>query len=280
MRALSISRSWEESRRILTQDGKLFVSVALALIAFPTLVAGLLNPRGVMATGPEALWLTLASLVASLIALAGQLALIRLAIGPSTTVGAAIVHGLRRMRIYLVAAILIVIAFFICAIPIALVLQAMGVPLGARSQLGTAASQQMSGPLLIGVLLYLALIVYVGVRMMLTGPVASAEQVGPIAMIRRSWQLSKGNFWRLLGFLLLFIVAAGAVILGIGAALGVITRLVLGPIEPMSVSAIVVALVNALLNAAVTTLFSVMIARMYLQLTGGETASGVPTTGI
>lgn len=275
MRALSISAAWDDTKAILTRDGRLFVSVALALVAFPTLIAGLVNPKGTMVDATAPLWISIVAFVASLIALAGQLALIRLALG-STTVGAAIGHGLRRMPIYLLAAIIIVLVLLICAVPFAMALQAMGVPLGVRT-----AEQPVSGTLLLAILLYMVLVIFAGVRMIMTAPVASAEHVGPLAIIKRSWQLTSGHFWRLLGFLLAFFIAAFIVTIGIEAALGVVVRLLLGPVEPMSVSAVIVAIVQALLNSAITVLLAVMLARMYVQLAGpAEAEASVPTTGI
>src|SRR5690242_18354965 len=110
MRALSLSQAWDETKAIITRDGRLFGSVALALIALPGVVEGLVAPGGVDRSTPW--WIDLVMLIGSLIALAGQLALIRLALGPSVTVGGAIAHGMRRLPIYLVAAVLIVVSLF------------------------------------------------------------------------------------------------------------------------------------------------------------------------
>jgi len=45
--------------------------------------------------------------------------------------------------------------------------------------------------------------VLLGIRLSLTLPAVVLERVPPRAAIRRSWQLSRGSFWRLLGILLL-----------------------------------------------------------------------------
>src|SRR5206468_4861024 len=128
MRDLSISRAWDETKAIIARDGRLFLSIALALVALPAAVTGAIRPDG-MADGMTPVWVDLILIVASLIALAGQLALIRLALGPSVTVGAAVRHGFARMPVYLLAAILVIIALFILAIPFGAVLFALGVPI-------------------------------------------------------------------------------------------------------------------------------------------------------
>jgi hypothetical protein len=128
MGALSISRAWEQTRAVVAHDGRLFASVALAMVALPAAVSALVNPRGV--SGPSTpLWVDLVVLACSLVVLSGQLALIRLALSPSITVGGAIAHGARRMPVYLVAAILIGIVLVAAAIPFFLVLVVSGAPL-------------------------------------------------------------------------------------------------------------------------------------------------------
>jgi hypothetical protein len=272
MRALSLSRAWDETKAIIARDGRLFVSVALALIALPAVVTGLVSPHGIGSESPW--WIDLVTIAASLVALAGQLALIRLALSPSITVGGAIRHGIYRVPIYFLSALLIVAVMFVAAIPFAMVLAAMGVPLPANP---TPAST----PLVIAVLLYLALIFFVVVRMLMSAPVASAEEVGPIAIIRRSWQLTAGNWWRLFAFLLMIFVAAFILAIAVRTATGVTVEVLLGPAEPMSASALIVAILLAVLNSVLTVLLAVMLARIYVQLAGREGAeASVPTTGI
>lgn len=267
MRRFSLSRAWEETRDILARDSGLYVSVALALVVLPSLINGLLNPKG-MGDTHVPVWVSLVSIIASLITLAGQLALVRLALGPSITVGGAIAHGMRRMPIYFVGALLIVLGLLIMAVPFALALQAMGVTISR----GTTVPLTL--PVVIVLILYLAVICFVGVRMLMTAPVVSTEVVGPISMLKRSWALTSGHFWQLLGFLLLFFIAATIVLVGVQAALGVVVALAFGRIEPMSVGALVIALIQALLSAAFTTFLAVMLARMYVQLSGNSEQRG------
>ena len=276
MSGLSISKAWEDSKDILARDGQLFMGVALSLIALPTLITGLISPRG-MADADGPLWVSLVGLVASLVALAGQLALIRLALGPAVTVAEAIGHGARRMLIYLAAAILIVVALFLIAIPFVFVLAAIGVKVTQTS----ASTIESSPGLGVAALIYFAVFCFIGVKMVMSAPVATAEPVGPIATLRRSWDLTKGHWWKLFGFLALFFIGAMAVLYAVGLAIGAVVSLSLGPVQPMSTSALVMALIHSLINAALTTLLAVMLARIYVQLAGRADAGvSVPKTGI
>jgi hypothetical protein len=260
MGKLSISAAWEESRAILARDGRLLVTVALALVALPSAINGLLNPGG-MSASDTPLWMDAISMIVSLIALAGQLALIRLALGPSITVGGAIAHGFRRLPYYFLAILVLVVAMFLLAIALAVGLTAMGVRLDARPLVVTT-------PLLIGALLYFGVLIFVAVRLLMSSSVASAEEVGPIAILKRSWKMTAGDWWPLFGFLMIFVVAALIGVLAIGSAAGVIVGLTVGTIQPMSASALIVALVQSLVSAVISTVFAVMVARMYLQLSG------------
>jgi len=274
MTDLSISKAWEETRVIIARDGRLFASLALALVALPATITGLVNPKGVTDTSTP-FWVDLVVLAASLAALAGQLALIRMALGPATTVGDAVGHGLKRMPIYLLSAIIIACGLLVVAIPFVLVMIAAGVQIDNEAALARSPAFLFVG------LLYFMLLCFVGVRMLMSSPVASAEHSGPIAIIRRSWELTSGHFWQLFGFILLFFLAAVVVVVAAGAAVGILVGLLIGPIEPMSVSALVVALVQALVQALVTTMLAVMLARLYVQVAGrSDVDVSVPKTGI
>jgi hypothetical protein len=272
MRGLSISRAWDESRAILAHDGRLLATVALALTALPSTIVGLINPAGMNAN--SAAWVDFVAFLASVIALAGQLALIRLALGPSITVGRAIAHGFARLPIYFLSLLLIIVGVIVLAVPFAFLLPALGVPLNAQTT-------TMNGPALLVLLVFLAVAIFFAIRFILSSAIASMEDVGPIAILKRSWRLTAGNFWPLLGFLLIFMAAAVILTIAVVSAVGAAIGLLVGPIQPLSTSALILALVRALVSATVGTLFAVMLARIYLQLAGvGQAQANVPSSGI
>src|SRR5437868_5940067 len=168
MRRLSISKAWEETRAIVARDGRLFVSVALALIALPETISGLIAPESILNQQQTPAWVTIVVVLLSIVSLGGQLALIRLALGPSTSVGDALAHGLRRLPAYVLAALLVGCALFLAAIPFAVVLVASGISMQAKTLPATPA-------VVIAALVYLALLIFVFVRMIMATPVASAE---------------------------------------------------------------------------------------------------------
>ena len=264
MSVFSISSAWEETKSVLERDGRLFASVALALIILPAAIMGVLDPR--VDQGQQApAWFNLLILVVSLISLAGQLALIRLALGPSVTVGGAIGHGFRRLPIYVLALIVLTIGVVLVTMPF--VLAAVG--LGMNLETGTEA--QITGPFLWILLLYLVAIFALMTRFLLTMPVASLERTGPLDMLKRSWSLTSGHWAKLFGFLIVALLGAALVILSVALVVGSLTALLFDSSGPMTLAALIQGIAQAIVTGIFSVLFTLMLARFYVQLSGRDT---------
>ena len=265
MHKVSISQAWDESRAVLARDGSLIATVALALVVLPSVAVSVLLPEASVGGQLSNVWRAIV-LVAFLISFVGQLSIVRLAMGPHITVGEAIRHGASRVLPYLGAFLLWVVPFVLVG----------SVPYKMAGENG-------GQPTVIAALLLLAvtaLACFVVVRLLLLGPVATAEPIGPIKIIRRSWDLTAGNWWRLFGFVLIFAVGALAVIWSVTAVLGIISRLWLGQVPRASVSGLVILLVVQAITSALYVVLFVMQARIYTQLSGrGEVHPGVPSSG-
>jgi hypothetical protein len=111
---------------------------------------------------------------------------------------------------------------------------------------------------------------FLAIRLLLIGPVASAEEGGSLRVIRRSWELTEGNWWRLFGFVLFFAIGAMVLIMAVSSGLGLAARLAIGQVTPLSVTGLILVLVAQLLTAAIYVVLFVMQARIYAQLAGGR----------
>lgn len=263
MHRLSISRAWDETRLVLARDGKLIGTVALALFLVPGLILNALvpaTPRGSMPTpGP---WLIVGA-IAFLISLIGQISIIRLAIGPATTVGQAIQHGAKR-------ALPLIGALLIWALPLAVVMSALYARL--------LADPTHPPPVVALAVMVLGVAgIFLGIRFLLVGAVASAEPTGSLGILKRSWELTQGNWWRLFGFFVTFFIGALVILWASASVLGLIGRVFLGGLEPLSLGWLLVMLVSQALSAMIYTVLFVMQARLYTQHAEG-TGSGIPIT--
>lgn len=268
---LSISRAWDETLEIFRRDGGLLVSVALALIVLPAIVVGIVAPPEPGATASGAAQLL--RLAAGLIAVVGQLALIRLALGPSTTVGDAISHGARRFPSALGAILILILIMAVIIIPV------MGV-VAVLAGVDPATMETRPTPqvgLLILIMCLVALVI--SVRFTLISSVASAEAIGPLAIVKRSWNLTRGHFWRVLGLVALLLIAAVVLLMTAGLLGGLFARIVSSDIQPFSLAALIVSLIAGVAQGAFSVLASVMLARVYAELAGGGAEVTVPSSG-
>jgi hypothetical protein len=264
MAKLSVSRAWDETKAVLKSDGRLIAAVALAMIVLPGTVNDMAMPPAPPGEIPEpGAWLIVA-LVTILVGIVGQLAIIRLASGSRMTVGEAIRHGARRALAYIGATLIWVGPF-----AVAMVLLVPKVT-PAQPNAGAAAAFL----LLVGLMLFLF------VRLLMSAPVATNEQAGPVQILQRSWALTRGNWWRLFGFLMILLVMVFVLMIAINAVVGTLISLVMGASEPLSVGALIISLFTQLAMAVVSVIFLLMLARFYAQLSGPAHESvTVPSSG-
>lgn len=164
------------------------------------------------------------------------------------TVGEALRAGLKSMPAYLAAQILTVIAASL----------ALGVPLGI-----VAAVAPSAVVVLVGFLLVLGA-AYIVIKFSLIAPVIAIEQErNPIAALKRSWKLTKGNSFRLVAFLLLLFLTIGIISLLVSGVIG----LVLAAFNPTVVT-IGNGILNGLVNSVIAVVFLVVFAAIHQQLAG------------
>jgi len=269
MSSLSISTAWEETRAILARDGQLYAAVALALIVLPIIVFTVIGPP----VGEDANLLARMTYVAViLLGFVAQVAVNRLAIGPSVTVGAAIGRGFARLASIVAVLLALSVALMFVAVVLLTVLSALGL-------VAIPGTGQTPPPSLI--LLLLALVAIGFTIVQLAFPVAAVETGNPLRIIARSWQLAKGHYWRLLAFIGIIILCFIVVVIAMQCGVGSAVALLLGPPKPGSLSALTLGLAIGLIQAPFTVITATMLARIYTQLVGpGEAQASVPSSGI
>lgn len=118
----------------------------------------------------------------------------------------------------------------------------------------------------------LVALVYVMVRISLIAPVVMVEgERNPIAALRRSWDLTRGNAGRLTLFYALLLVGFGIVILLVGGLADLLLRLVLG----MELGTALGTLVSAALQAVMAIFLMAVYAATHRQLARPEATAPV-----
>ncbi|MCJ8155824.1 hypothetical protein [Sphingomonas sp. LaA6.9] len=253
MKTLSISAAWNEASAFVKREGSLLFPVAFALIALPSILFQATAPVPVPGEQSEPSFWPLFFLPMLLVTLLGTLTLTIMALHPGTIVKDAIAGASRRVLPVFGAIFLFGLVVALIATPIAVA--------SAGAQVGIGAG-------LVGLLLFatIPVLLFVCVRLMLVNVVGANEVIGPFAMLRRSWALTAGHFWKLLGFLMVVTIVVVVVAIAVNAIGGIFVSLAVGQPDPGSLPAVLILILSGLLNAIVSVFVTAAIARIYAQL--------------
>lgn len=258
MAAMSIGKAWEEAVAFVSREGSLLFPVALLFVALPGLILQEMTPpqlaRWNMAQAmpqvPASFWL--AMLLAAILIWFGSLTLFALALRPGISVGEALRLSLSRLPVLLGTALVAAGALLLYAVMVAFVAVLVGF-------LGQPLAAMVMVVAMMGGVLFL------GVRLILLNPVVIDGQDGVIAALRRSWALTRGHFWRLLGFVLILTLLSAIVGTAAQAIFGVIGGLVAGANGARLAGGIAAAAVSTVVQVYML----VMLARLYRQAEAG-----------
>ena len=265
---LSIGKAWEETSAFLGKEARLVAPVALATFAFPAILAEWAYPGG--SAGGRASWLMLLVLMAVIV---GQMTIVLLVNGWRGSIGEAMARAARKLPA-LIGAMLIVF------LPVMLVtivgFGASLVSAGITDPAALTPEAIARLPNILWLLLFLSLFfIIAGVRLFPISAIAVSEPIGSVGLLRRSWNLTKGVFWRLLVLVLLLGIAAVVLDSAVTMVVGSITTLAAGEPRAFNLSALLVALASGLVGAMVSAVSAAMVGRVYAQL---ATQPSVPTS--
>lgn len=130
-----------------------------------------------------------------------------------------------------------------------------------------SASASIGGALSILFLMIVALIVvacFLTVKFAFTSSAVVLEGLGPVDALKRSWALSKGSFWRILGRIWLIGIVTGLISTVLGAVVGAILGVGANAADSVGMLVAFSAFVSALLSAVVIPVQSSFYTLMYL----------------
>lgn len=258
MPRLSIAAAWSETAALVKREGGILFLVAFGLVALPTSILQAAMPPAAQGQPPEGGAWTLLIIPMIVLSIIGSLTITNLALGRAADAREAFTRALRRFPAVLAAALLLGLIAALAAIPVAVLLVLV-------TGTGAASLALLSAAIV-------AAFLFIWVRMMLLNPVGAVEPVGPLGILRRSWRLTSGHFWKLLGFILVLLIVFAVLTLAINAVLGSLIILLAGRPRDGNLSQGLLLLLGGLLNAGLAVVLTVMAARIYAQLEGGATS--------
>lgn len=109
--------------------------------------------------------------------------------------------------------------------------------------------------------------VYLTIRLSFSSAALILENVGVWEGMRRSWQLTKGSFWRVLGILLLALLITSLLIMFVSGALSIVGGVAIGVGQgPYAIAMAVTSFLSSVLQAAVLPFTSAVVALTYIDL--------------
>lgn len=223
MAKLDSNAAWKEASALVAANRELLMVLAGVFFLLPSLASAVIvgEPEVAPEMGREqmmaafsafyadAWWMIALSSVLQAIGVLAILTLMRDRRRP--TVAEAIRSGTAGLLPYIAAYMLVGLAVVLIGGTL------VGVAGAALPALGVAL-----------VLLLVGFIVFVAIRLILIGPVIAVEGArNPVAALRRSWALTRGNAWRIFAFLalvfVLFFVIIAVIMLVVGLILAIVT---------------------------------------------------------
>jgi len=248
---VSIGAAWSEAAAFVRREKKLLAPLVLALMVVPATVSQLLQPSNPFA-GPGGFQPWMAAAVIALVAgLVGQMAVSRLAMGWHGSLGEAIKLALKRLPTVIAALILFFLCISLVLLPTIVVLTLLG---------GAASTAKLANALT------LLAVFGAAPKILLAPAIAMDRHLGPWGLVKATWRATRGQYWRLLGFFLLFLAASLIFAMAAASVVGTLATLALGTPEPMSVSRLTIALAGGLVQGVVATIYAAMIGRVVAQL--------------
>ena len=221
-------KGWNEALALIKGNFSLLATIAGVLIFLPSAFAAIIFPsasiesslegstqptmeqlQGALVTMfTEYWWLFLGVFLLTSLAQLAMLALLRRRSSP--TVGEALASGASLLPTFIGAYLLQVLAylapiFVLISLPAAIGLKPVA---------------------LLGALFAIPLVVYISIKLSLSTPIIGIEgERNPVAALKRSWAMTKGNSLRLLAFFVLLVVAAAVLVLLLGWIVGLVFAL-------------------------------------------------------
>lgn len=259
---------WDRTTLFLAERSAAIAPIALAAFFVPVSVSGnfesvrsSLGPSGAMALG-------LAGIVLAIVQIWGSLAVTALALEPAPAAGPAEAGrvGLRRLVPTLLVSLLLFLIAGLLALPIFVALALGGVDMMALSTgafVPADIDPRAAGFSALYGLVLLLVLLFVGARLALTTPVIVQERRS-LASIGRSWSMTRGITWRLVGVILLYAIVSWVAQLAALTVFGSVFRLLIGGAdEGLTLAGVLTSIVVAAVQTVFLVIAPVFLAKLY-----------------
>lgn len=264
---------WDRTTEFLRDHLAALMPIVLLSIFASSSVSNALQPLSVNATGATGPIVTLVILVCALASVWGQIAVTAFAIDPAAGASTAMARATRRFLAVILVLLVFVIALALLAAPIGVMLALGGFDFqGAAAGVQPTLAPAYAGMVALYALALLPVFLFLIARLALLMPVLTNEP-GWFGAFGRSFALTRGLTWKLIGVIILYLIVSVVVTLAVQAVFGSILYLLQGDnAGAISIASVLTAIVLSAVSTAFTLLSTVFIAKLYVAVTGRQEA--------
>jgi hypothetical protein len=260
---VEMERVWDRTAAFLRAHSRTLLTVAALAMFVPAVLAGLVEAAAVRAGGGVGGAGMLVRLIASVLTLWAELAIVALAAGSASTRAALRQAGLR-LPVVIGFALLLALVMVLLSLPAVAILGAYGFDFMAAAD-GERASLSAVAAAWIGLylLVLLPLLLWIGARLSLVIPVVVEERRG-LGAIARSFALTRGIAAKIIGMLLLYGIVSLVLTAAVQFAAGTVFAILFGNGEGLGVASVLTLLLTALVEIALAVLLWAFSGKLYL----------------
>ncbi|MEG3123695.1 hypothetical protein [Sphingomonas sp. GB1N7] len=261
---VNMGNVWDRATEFLSDQISAILPIAVLAMVLPSTVSAIIAPLGA-AGGLAALPINLLSLALTLVTVWAQLAIVALALDRIAGRGMAMQVAFRRLLPFIGIMAVLLVAFVIVMLPIPFVLAGYGMDIQAAMASGAQVNipPAAAGIISIYTIVLVPVLIFVGARLALLTPVVVYERRG-LGSIGRSFALTRGLVWKIIGMLILYAIVAGVAILATRTVFGSVLRLALGGEGLITPAGVLTALIVAIVQAVFVLLACAFTAKLYL----------------
>ncbi|RHW19370.1 hypothetical protein D1610_04510 [Sphingomonas gilva] len=268
-----MSNIWDRTTAFIGAHRRDLTVIALLGIALPSAASAIVEPLGAASDQTTRVMVTIIGIAAILMTMWGQLGLTAMTLADGGGVGRAMATASARFLPLLGAVIPLGLGLVLLGLPIFLILAAAGVDFSQMSTPGYTPPVSPATGLLLFVYLVILLpvVLVLAARMLLVNPAVIGDRLS-FGAIARSWNLTRGLTFKLIGVLLLYVVIVVVAMLATQTVVGVITRLLFSAEGPVNASTVITAIAVALVTTLFSVLSTVFVAKLYRAVVGAESS--------
>ncbi|SFJ20983.1 hypothetical protein SAMN03159338_1078 [Sphingomonas sp. NFR04] len=262
---------WERTTAFVGEHLGALVPVALLAFVVPSVLNSCVSAAAVTASPGVRLAVGVVVVLLSIVSFWGSLSVIALATGASGLAGAGQLAA-RRLPAALLVAIGIGVAAALAMLPVPLILATRGydvLAIAAGQGATMTIDPQTSSMVALWVLVLILAFFFLFTRLLLVSTVVLREGL-LFGAIRRSWALTRGHGWRILGLLLLFTLIGGVAQLAAKLVFGSVFALLFGNAPGLTTAMLLTTIVTASVQAVVMLLLAAFQGKLYVALTATD----------